>query len=117
MGWPRNTFEDVYRKFDAIEPDKDGHKHWPRKDGLVGIYASVGINGKYYKVHRLALERKLGRQLLPGMLALHDCDWPSCVNEDHLYEGTHKDNVQDMLERNPETWDHSKTLTLLFGLN
>jgi len=34
-----------------------------------------------------------------GMLALHHCDNTSCVNGDHLYIGTHKDNTRDMMRR------------------
>lgn len=34
-----------------------------------------------------------------GMLALHHCDNTSCVNGEHLYIGTHKNNTQDMMRR------------------
>jgi hypothetical protein len=101
----KKTLEDVYRIFDAIEPDEYGCKNWPRKDGLVGFHFQVQLNGKKYGVHRLALERKLGRVLGPGMQALHDCDWRSCVNEDHLYEGTYSDNMFDRGLRQPGSWD------------
>jgi len=49
--------------------------------------------------HRLALERKLGREIAPGMMAIHSCDNPLCVNPDHIREGSGKDNCADARER------------------
>ena len=49
--------------------------------------------------HVFALQTKLGRALLPGMEACHTCDFKLCVNEDHLFEGTRKDNLQDMTRK------------------
>jgi hypothetical protein len=51
------------------------------------------------RVNRVALEQKLGRPLLPGMQALHTCDNPPCRNPEHLYEGTQKQNIADVLAR------------------
>lgn len=34
-----------------------------------------------------------------GMLVLHKCDNPNCVNPEHLYLGTRKDNMNDFLTR------------------
>ena len=60
--------------------------------------------GKFHMKHAhvAALELKLGRPLQKGCIACHTCDNVGCVNFDHLYEGTHKTNKQDMKERQPE---------------
>ena len=33
------------------------------------------------------------------MSVLHDCDNPSCVRPDHLFEGMQKDNIRDMIRK------------------
>jgi hypothetical protein len=53
--------------------------------------------------HRAAWARHHGRLPAPGLLICHTCDWPPCVNPEHLYEGTHVDNGRDRSERNPST--------------
>lgn len=45
------------------------------------------------------LSWKLGRPLLPGMIACHTCDNPSCIRPEHLYEGTPKTNATDRVKR------------------
>ena len=34
-----------------------------------------------------------------GMVAMHTCDNPSCINPDHLKWGTQKDNLEDMTKK------------------
>ncbi len=50
---------------------------------------------KVYIASRLALMAKLGRELLPDMQTIHSCDNPPCVNQNHLSEGSAKDNSED----------------------
>jgi hypothetical protein len=62
-------------------------------------YGLTHIKRKTRRVTRLVLAESLGRELLPGMLALHACDNSTCCNPSHLYEGDHKQNTKDALAR------------------
>lgn len=55
--------------------------------------------GKIYKAHRAAYEKHHSIKLTSTQYVLHTCDTPSCVNPEHLYIGTQKDNMQDRKER------------------
>jgi hypothetical protein len=57
-------------------------------------YGYTRIGDRLYLAHRVAWAIEHGD---PGELyVLHSCDTPPCVNVDHLFLGTHADNMQDM---------------------
>lgn len=60
-------------------------------------YSRIKVNGKKIGIHRIALERKLGRVIRPGYLACHSCDNSTCINTNHLWEGTQSDNHWDAI--------------------
>jgi hypothetical protein len=63
-----------------------------------GGYATAVHHSKRLGAHRLSWI--LARGAIPqGMVVRHRCDNPKCCNPNHLELGTHKDNVQDMIQR------------------
>jgi len=48
--------------------------------------------------HRKAYEQFVG-PIPASMKVCHRCDTPSCVNPDHLFLGTQKDNLRDMFAK------------------
>lgn len=54
-------------------------------------------NGKGL-AHRVAWTLVVG-PIPKGLLVLHKCDNPPCVNPDHLFLGTQKDNVEDCAKK------------------
>ena len=62
-------------------------------------YGRLAIgHGKQMRAHRYVYIKEFG-EIPDGMNVLHKCDTPACVNPDHLYLGTQKDNVRDMMKR------------------
>lgn len=63
-------------------------------NGHKGFYGVIGINKKQLYAHRVMWQLANGKT--PKNLEVcHKCDNPPCVNPDHLFLATHKDNLLD----------------------
>ena len=88
----RERFESSY-----IAVPEAGCWLWEKGVGSTG-YGHIFYQGKMLKAHRVSWELHRGL-ILKDMCVLHKCDVPSCVNPDHLFLGTHKDNKRDSMKK------------------
>ena len=63
-------------------------------------YGSIKIDGKSVAAHRFSWEIYNGSKVPDGMIVMHNCDNPRCVNPDHLCIGTTQDNSDDKVKKN-----------------
>ena len=92
MARPKNgtTFWD--RVYPLAKQDGDcliftGHRN---EDG----YGRIFRNGRLVYIHREVWAAKNG-EIPEGKEICHTCDNPSCINPNHLWAGTHLENMQD----------------------
>lgn len=65
--------------------DRDGYGRLRNNDGFEFAHRAS------YRFHNGSIPK--------GLDILHTCDNPSCINQDHLYAGTHVQNMKDRSSR------------------
>lgn len=88
---------------------------WDRARNNKGYGTSWSKSEKRARyVHRQVWEEERGN-IQAGMCVLHRCDNPPCINIDHLFLGTHKDNSRDMIAKDRGNGQYPKKLTCKRG--
>lgn len=90
--------EDFWKRVAKGSPDECWEWQRARNERHAGRdYGIMWVNGKKWKTHVFSYVLHFGP--VNGLWVLHRCDNPPCCNPNHLFLGTCKDNVHDMISK------------------
>jgi hypothetical protein len=78
---------------------ENGCWNWVAAKDRDGYGLLTHHRGKQIRAHRASYEFHVAK-ISVGLLVCHSCDNPSCINPNHLFVGTSKENTRDMLDKN-----------------
>ena len=94
---PIPMFWDNVNHLDKLIEDPDHCWLWQGRTDAKG-YGRLQWRQMNFAAHRLSYAIHYG-WYAPWILILHRCDTPACWRPDHLFLGTHQDNVDDMIAK------------------
>lgn len=73
---------------------------WMWTGALVGRGYGNFWDGNHYPPAHVFSWKLVNGEIPDGLFVLHRCDVRACVNPDHLFLGTQRDNIRDMMSKN-----------------
>ncbi len=102
--WPANKPEDVWKSIDVGAPEEC----WPHtKAKTKSGYGYMRVKQITYLMHRVVywltfpgeIDLRGPKDKSQKAFILHKCDNPKCCNPNHLFLGSHTDNMRDMVSK------------------
>ena len=94
-------------RFFRFVDKKSDNECWHWTGHKLGNYGSFSIGAKSLGsvlAHRFSWSMHNNKEIPSGMVIMHSCDNPLCVNPNHLSVGTYMENTHDMLRKGRHTY-------------